>query len=84
MQLIAKDPNDGIDKDLHHLNRLAEEDSVSQAGVTKVNLDRSSIRQPDATRSHLSQSLLSHEGGASGHVCGLLCHAEFSTKIKFK
>lgn len=59
----------------------AEEDSASRAGVTKADLERPNIRQPDATRftrSRLYQFPLSDEKGASGVECWLLRRAEFS------
>lgn len=57
------------------------------AGVTRTELDRQSMRQPDAASfvtSRLSQPSLRCEGGVTGQVCGILRRAELSTKIKFK
>lgn len=63
-----------------------EEGKASWAGVTNVGLDRRSIWHPDATRFaryHLSEPLLSCEGGVSGYVCGLLHCTRLPIKIRF-
>lgn len=63
----------------------AKEGSTCRAGVTKADLERPSIRQPDTdrfARSRPYQSLLSCEVGTSGQMFGLHRHAELSSKIK--